>query len=115
MLFGFTIRPLHLIIVVQQLSASVWLLKLHALNTRLSVHLLSVLGLERSEIVWDDFWYSSCIYVCVRGRPAMTSLGPLIYVGETDNMSQRFKEHLSRLLACFGSTQQPFFDVLRCS
>ena len=102
----------NLIVIVQQLSASVWLLKLQAQKTRLSTFLLSASGLEGEEFAWDDLWHSACIYVCVRARPARTSLGPLVYVGETVNMSRRFREHVTRTMACFSVTQQPFYCIL---
>ena len=74
---------------------------------------VGVLGGMPWHFPWDTLWHGSVIYVCVPMFPQFSTLGPLAYVGETDNFSRRVNEHICRLLRPTGAVQQPFFNFVR--
>lgn len=94
-------------------AGSLWLAMLSAKSCRCSNRLLKEIGLHPWENGWDLLWHNSVVYWIVPLIPVRTSLGPLVYVGETDDMQRRCNEHVVRLCAIHGVTQQPFFDFIR--
>ena len=58
-------------------------------------------------------WRSPTLYIGVRARLARSSLGALVYVGESVDFSRRAYEHVLRLLRPHACTQQPFYAVVR--
>ena len=93
--------------------AGVWFIRLAAKSTRRSNMLLRHAGQHPWSHGWDKLWHNSVVYWITPVFPAFTSVGPFIYIGETDDMHRRASEHVLRLLAIRGATQQPFFDVVR--
>ena len=96
-----------------RVAASVWLTMLASKASRRTRSLLRCIGQHPWEFGWGRLWHNSSLYWIVPFSPIFTSLGALVYVGETDNMHRRAYEHLLRLLAPRGVTQQPFFDIIR--
>lgn len=97
-----------------RLSASLFFGFLMVRPTRCHARLLKLLGCDAWKYGWQHLWHCSAVYCCVRSRVAHApKVGPLLYIGETNDFSRRSFEHLSRILNPDGSTQQPFFEVLR--
>ena len=94
---------------------SLWLMLLQSRATRRSLFLPSLIGRASWESGWQALWRSPCLYWVSPFPMRMGKHGPLLYVGETENFSRRFTEHLSRLLDCDGFTQQPFYRYIRAS
>ena len=98
---------------IMRVGASVWLTMLASKASRRTSFLLRCIGRHPWDIGWERLWHNSVLYWIVPVSPIFTSLGALVYVGETDNMHRRAHEHLLRLISPRGVTQQPFFDVIR--
>lgn len=98
---------------IMRIAGSLWLAMLSARSCRRSTKLLQEIGPHPWESGWDLLWHNSVIYFITPLFPVHTFLGPLMYVGETDNMQRRCNEHVIRLCATHGATQQPFFDFIR--
>ena len=96
-----------------RLAGSIWLLRLQASDSSFSRRLLDYIGVSPWQLGWDRLWQAPCIYWCCFLHRTRSPYGPLIYVGETDCMPRRVQEHIIRLCAVNGATQQPFFDVVR--
>jgi hypothetical protein len=96
-----------------RLAGSIWLLRLQASHSAFSRRLLSLIGDGPWQLGWSRLWQAPCIYWCCFFHRTRSPYGPFIYVGETECMSRRVQEHITRLCAVYGSTQQPFFDVVR--
>jgi len=96
-----------------RLAGSIWLLRLQASDSVFSRSLLHFIGDGPWQLGWDRLWHAPSIYWCCFFHRTRSPYGPLIYVGETEYMSRRVQEHITRLCAVHGCTQQPFFDVVR--
>ena len=90
-----------------------FLMMLIARNSRKSNFLLEKFGDDVWRHGWHRLWHSSAIYWCTPMHPVFTRFGPLVYIGESDFPLRRVHEHLIRILRPEGSTQQPFFEVIR--
>ena len=98
---------------IMRTAGSLWLASLSVRSCRRSRKLLNEIGLHPREHGWDLLCHNSVVYWVVQFFPDYTPLGPLIYVGETDHMQRRTHEHVIRICATQGNTQQPFFDFVR--
>ena len=91
-----------------RVGASVWLTMLASKASCRTSFLLRCIGQHPWDIGWERLWHNSALYWIVLVSPIFTSLGALVYLGEADNTHRRAHEHLLRLLAPRGVTQQPF-------
>ena len=107
--------PHTVIELLLRLGGSLWLGLLLSRYSRRDQYLLSIIGLDPWTLGWHHLWHGASLYWDVRTRMARSRFGPLIYVGESEFSARRIIEHISRILRPFGATQQPFFDVVRCS
>ena len=96
-----------------RLSGSSWLVYLAALGTRRAAYLLEEVGSDPWLLGWGALWQGPVLYWGTRARMTRIHLGPLIYVGETEDVSRRLTEHMLRVLLPFGHTQQAFYTVMR--
>ena len=98
-----------------RLCGSLFLMYLQSSGTRCAAKLLMHVGFEPWRLGWDRLWSGAGLYWITRARVPRSSVGPLVYVGETMDMRRRCYEHIARILSPFGSTQQPFYSYIRRS
>ena len=66
------------------------------------------------DLGWSHFWGASALYLCVPYRVRIWAGSPVMYGGECVDFSRRLRNHDSRIMFPTGSSQQPFYDVIRC-
>ena len=92
-----------------KLAGSLWLMCLQSVSSRRNLRLLKLIGRDPWEHGWLYLEQVPCLYLIFPFPLRHSSLGPLIYVGETINFGRRMREHALRIICRDGATQQPFF------
>ena len=95
------------------LAGSLWFMFLQSRATRRGLYLLSLIDRAPWESGWQALWRSPCLYWIFPFPLRKGRHGTLLYVGQTEDFSRRFSEHMSRLLDSDGYTQQPFYRYAR--
>lgn len=86
---------------------------LQVLPSRRNVRLLKLIGSDPWAHGWQLLHQSPCLYIIFPYPLRCSRFGPLFYIGETTSFRRRMVEHLLRLIAQDGATQQPFYQVVR--
>ena len=77
------------------------------------MRLLKLIGSDPWAHGWQLLHQSPCLYIIFPYPLRCSRFGPLFYIGETTSFRRRMVEHLLRLIAQDGATQQPFYQVVR--
>ena len=106
-------RSLHDHFLLLKLAGSLWLMLIRTMPSKRNQRLLRLFGADPWEHGWQFLEQGPCLYVIFPFPVRVSVFGPLFYVGETVNFRRRMNEHMLRLLAADGATQQPFYQVVR--
>lgn len=99
--------------VILRVAASLWLTCLQVSTSRRDEHLLRIIGTDPWHYGWTHLWSHPSVYWILPLPLRRSVCGTVIYVGESEFFGRRAVEHVLRMLAPRGVTQQPVYTVLQ--
>lgn len=86
---------------------------LQCVPSKRNIRLLRLFGKDPWVHGWQNLCQRPCLYIIFPFPLRMSPHGPAFYVGETVHFRRRMVEHILRIAAPDGATQQPFYQVVR--